>query len=128
MEMFNSIEQIIIIYAPTLLMYLTQFVDWYVTLKKFKVLNIQSQMAPVLKQMSDASAKISKLEKDIRTFSEERFNLAESVNNLKATIKAKDEDLSEIKEYLKNLSRENIELKAELRRKVQCVATEQKPV
>ena len=128
MEIFNSIEQVIIIYAPTLLMYLTQFVDWFVTLKKFKALNIQSQIAPVLKQMSDAAAKIAKLEEDIRTFSEERFNLAESVNQLKATINAKDEALSEMRDYLKGLSRENIELKAELRRKVQCVATEQKPV
>lgn len=128
MEMFNSLEQIIIIYAPTLLMYLTQFVDWFVTLRKFKALNIQSQIAPVLKQMSDAADKIAKLEKDIKTFSEERFNLAESVNRLKATINAQDEALSEMRDYLKDLSRENIELKAELRRKVQCVATELKPV
>lgn len=128
MEIFNSFEQVIIIYAPTLLLYLTQFIDWFVTLKKFKALNIQAQIAPVLKQMSDAAAKIAKLEEDIKTFSEERFNLAESVNQLKATIKAKDEALSEMRDYLKGLSRENIELKAELRRKMQCVATEQKPV
>lgn len=128
MEIFNSFEQVIIIYAPTLLMYLTQFVDWFVTLKKFKALNIQSQIAPVLKQMSDAAAKITKLEEDIKTFSEERLSLAESVNQLKATINAKDEALSEMRDYLKGLSRENIELKAELRRKVQCVATELKPV
>ena len=128
MEIFNSIEQVIILYAPTLLMYLTQFVDWFVTLRKFKALNIQSQIAPVLKQMSDAAAKIAKLEKDIETFSVERFNLAESVNQLKATINAKDEALSEMRDYLKDLSRENIELKAELRRKFECVAIEQKNV
>lgn len=128
MEIFNSVEQVIILYAPTLLMYLTQFVDWFVTLRKFKALNIQSQMAPVLKQMSDAAAKIADLEKDIRIFSAERLSLAESVKDLQETIKAKDKEASEMREYLKNLSRENIELKAELRRKVSCVATELKPV
>lgn len=128
MEIFNSIEQVIILYAPTLLMYLTQFVDWFVTLRKFKALNIQSQIAPVLKQMSDAAAKIADLEKDIRTFSAERLSLAESVKDLQETIKAKDKEASEMREYLKNLSRENIELKAELRRKFECVAIEQKTV
>lgn len=128
MEIFNSIEQVIILYAPTLLMYLTQFVDWFVTLRKFKALNIQSQIAPVLTKMTDTAEKIAKLEKDIKTFSAERLSLAESVKDLQETIKAKDKEASEMREYLKNLSRENIELKAELRRKFECVAIEQKTV
>ena len=128
MEIFNSIEQVIILYAPTLLMYLTQFVDWFVTLRKFKALNIQKQIAPVLSKMTATAAKIADLEKDIRTFSVERLSLAESVKDLQETIKAKDKEASEMREYLKNLSRENIELKAELRRKFECVAIEQKNV
>lgn len=128
MEIFNSVEQVIILYAPTLLMYLTQFVDWFVTLRKFKALNIQSQIAPVLTKMTDTAEKIAKLEKDIKTFSAERLSLAESVKDLQETIKAKDKEASEMREYLKNLSRENIELKAELRRKFKCVAIEQKTV
>lgn len=125
MEIFNSIEQIIIIYGPTLLMYVTQFVDWFVTLKKFRSLDINTQMAPVLSKIGTTASKMEKLEEDIRTFSEERLSLAESVKDLTAIIKAQNEEIKGTKEYLKQLSRENVELKAELRRKIGCEATEQ---
>lgn len=116
-ELFSKFENILIVYGPTLLLYITQFVDWFVTLKKFKYLDIQNQVQPLLKQVKEANARIETLEKDIRTFTEEKFNLSIQIDELKGNIKGQSDMMNELKEYLKNLSQENVELKAELRRK-----------
>lgn len=116
-EIFNNFENILILYGPTVLLYITQLVDWFITLKKFKYLNIQNQVRPLLNEVREANNKIKILERDVRTFTEEKYNLSVQINELKANIKGQGEMISELKEYLKALSQENIELKAELRRK-----------
>ena len=123
-EIFSSFENILILYAPTLLMYITQMVDWWVTLKTFKRLDVGAQVAPLIKEVKRSTDKIEALEKDIRTFTEEKFQLSVEINNLRGNLKGQAERIDELREYLKDLAKENIELKAELRRKIECAAKE----
>lgn len=116
-KMINSIEQAIILYAPTVLLYITQIVDWIVTLKKFKALNIRNQITPVTKQLTKATDSITLLEKEIRSAERERESLIETIKELKANAILQQAELSEIKGFLQALSQENIELKAQLRKK-----------
>lgn len=125
-EILTNFEQLVVLYAPTVLLYITQFVDWFVTLKKFKTLDVQKQVAPVLNKVNSVAEQIETLEKDIRVFAEEKYNLSAQVDFLKANVKAQNEQMKELREYLKALSQENVELKAELRRKVECAVTEPK--
>lgn len=125
-EILTNFEQLIVLYAPTVLLYITQFVDWFVTLKKFKALDVQKQVAPVLDKVNSVAEQIETLEKDIRVFAEEKYNLSAQVDFLKANVKAQNEQMKELREYLKALSQENVELKAELRRKVECAVKEPK--
>lgn len=115
--MIESFEQAIIMYAPTVLMFVTQFVDWFVTLRTFKLLSIKKQVEPVLKEVSDVAGKIETLEKNIKKFEEERFNLAAEIKELRANIVEQNEQAKELRKFLQDISEENIELKAELRRK-----------
>ena len=47
-ELLSNVEAIIIMFAPVALSYFTQFIDWFVTVKKFKSLDLERQLAPVL--------------------------------------------------------------------------------
>lgn len=124
MDFLNSIEEAIIMYAPVLLVYITQIVDWIVTLKKFKNLNVADQVKPVLTQVSTVCNEIKDLNAKVEEFTNEKADLKTAIDELKVTLSEKDAEIAEIKEFLKNLSTENVELKAELRRKSECVAKE----
>lgn len=125
MNILNSIEEAIILYAPVVLVYITQIVDWAVTVKKFKALNLSDQIKPFLLEIHNASEDIEKLNEQVNVFMEEKAKLKEELLKSNELISANNAEIAEIKEYLKKLSNENIELKAELRRKVACVAKEQ---
>lgn len=128
MQIFESIEQVIILYAPTVLLYATQIVDWVVTMKKFKALDVHSQIAPVLASLNKATEQVKGLEAEVKLFIKEKADLTNAVSALADTIKAKDEEIAEIKACLKALSAQNIELEAALRRKVECVVKEPESV
>lgn len=124
-EIFSNFENIIILYAPSVLLYLTQFIDWFVTLKKFRALDIKNQVAPVLNRVQEIADQVSDLSEEIKEYAQERCNLAEQIEVLNITVSAQTEQIESLKEFLRNLSQENVELKAELRRKVECEVTEQ---
>ena len=47
-EIFSNIEAMIILYAPTALMFITQFIDWFVSLRRLTKLNVNKQIEPLL--------------------------------------------------------------------------------
>ena len=124
MDFLYSIEEAIILYAPVLLVYITQIVDWIVTFRKFRALDVSNQVKPVLAKVNTTCDEIQALNAKVEEFANEKADLKTAINDLKATLSEKDAEIAEIKEFLKNLSTENVELKAQLRRKSECVAKE----
>ena len=60
-EIFTNIEALIVMFAPVVLSYLTQIVDWIFTIKKFKALDLEKQLAPVLSQLVKSNEENQKL-------------------------------------------------------------------
>ena len=116
-EIYNNITNIIILYAPTLLVYITQVIDWIVTLKKFKSLDVSTQVLPIVKQIKELKQEIKNLHNEINVFQLEKANLTDSIEYLKDTIIKQNMELAEIKIYLQSLSKENVALKAKVRSK-----------
>lgn len=112
---FNSIYSLILLYSPTILMFITQIVDWVVTLKRVKRLDLGVQLSPLKKEISSLKKEIHSLEEQTLTFCNEKAALAAEVANLKGGQEKLVSALAETNEYLRKLSEENIELKAKLR-------------
>lgn len=127
-EIFDSFENILILYAPTLLVYITQFIDWFVTLKTFKRLDVKGQVEPVLQEVKNTNEKLEKFKDYVSTFTKEKADLVAEISNLRQIVKEQSTEITEIRDYLKKLIHENIELKDTLRREFQCAVKEQESV
>lgn len=117
MEFITNIEAIIIMYSPVALCYFTQIVSWIVTFLKVKHLNISEQIAPLVDKVESLEGQIKNLIKENETFIKDKEELSVAVGNLRQEVSDQAELIKETNEYLKKLSIENVELKAELRRK-----------
>lgn len=117
MEIFNNINNVIILYAPTVLVYVSQLIDWIVTLKKFKALDIKKQVSPVLAEVHNCTKELRETNDRLDNLETFKKDCGEIFWALKESVEARDKELEEIKECLKNLSEENIRLKAELSKK-----------
>ena len=117
MKIFDSITEVIIIYAPVLLSYVTQIIEWIVTYKKFTKLNIKEQLKPVVEDLRGTAAEVMCLEMKLSSFIKEKGELSDTIKDLRSEVLNLKEQMAQQNEFLKALSSENIELKACLRRK-----------
>jgi hypothetical protein len=82
-EIFSNFENILILYAPTLLAYITQIVDWCVTIRTFKRLDVHKQLEPVIINLSNVSKEVSELKEKVNVFMKEKADLVSCIDSLK---------------------------------------------
>ena len=122
-EIFSKIENLVILYGPTVLMFATQIIEWIVTLRRFSLLSIKAQIKPVLDKYDSIAEELKKYKDDVDKLRDENIELLNKIREDQVIQEKVKEMLAESNEYMKALSQENVELKAELRRKV-CEAKE----
>ena len=127
-EFLANIENLIILYAPVVMVYVTQFVDWFVTLRTFKRLDVKNQVQPVLTSVKSCTTEITRLDEQFKAFNKDKASLSQSVADLSACVASQNAEIVELKDYLKKLVHENIELKATLRREFKCAVKEPESV
>ena len=126
-EIFSNIEAMIILYAPTALMFITQFIDWFVSLRRLTKLNVNKQIEPLLIKVNTLVNETKKYKAEVDAIRQENAELLAYIKENQIVTQEVNKSLEECKEFMKALSAENVELKAELRRKV-CEAKEQENV
>ena len=108
-------------------MFITQFIDWFISLKKLTKLNVSKQVEPLLVKVNTLVNETKKYKAEVDAIRQENAELLAYIKENQIVTQEVNKSLEECKEFMKSLSVENVELKAELRRKV-CEAKEQKNV
>ena len=127
-DIFNNIQNILIMYLPTLFLAINQIVEWRIMCKNFKTLDVQNQVRPLMNRCNAVLDEVKELKATIKQFNDEKMDLAAQVINLTSEVHEQCALNIEMKGFMQKLSQENIELKAALRRKVSCGAIEPEPV
>lgn len=128
MELLNSIENVIILYAPSVMLFLTQMVDWIFTYKKFTALSVKKQVAPLMDKVKELTDNVAEYQATIDALRRDNELLKETIATMNKVTQDVNEGFKKQNECMHKISRENIELKAAIRRGEVCVAKEQENV
>lgn len=124
-KLFNDITALIMIYAPVLLTYVIQIVDWCIMVKSLKKVDVDSS---IRKFTGGISADLKQVKMDLKlmidtnkmlaaeniSLKNEHITLYEKIHSLEENINNK---LAEQNDILLDIINENIELKKQLKSK-----------
>lgn len=113
-QLLTDFGALVILYAPVVLGYLTQIIDWVVTYKKIAKLNVAGQVQPVLNEVHKLNTTCLDLIEQNAELIKINTELRQELENKQAKL---EEAIDKQTEFLNNIVQENINLRADLRRK-----------
>ena len=96
-DFFNNINTIIMMYAPVVLSYVAQLVDWVIMVKSIKKVDVQT---PIKKYADEVSLKFNDVMTSLEETKKDNLTLQQTILNLQNDNKALIENNSEFKKEL----------------------------